>query len=544
MESLHSKYVRCLDRENIVRQIEQFLSDFEKSKTDVKFPRGMYVYGASGVGKTKLVTNVLRELGYDFVTYDTGEVRNKHLIETMTADNMSDKNVLSMLLQSPEKNICRKRIVVLMDEIDGLNSGDKGGINSLIKLIRHKKTKKQKNEQMTVNPVICIGNYFSDKKIRELMKVCFLLEVKRPSIQQTRILMNEILPPDNDRDSAIRDKIAQNANCDLRQLNSLIQMYNTDPRVFSGTVSSRYLTGPETQISCAKSITEELFSKQHSIDEHNVLMNDTDRTIVALLFHENLLDCIATSTPRVEANNRSDQHNSDLAAIELYKNILSKICFADYMDRITFQYQIWQFNEMTSIIKTFHSHKILHDNCIPIPIRPSDNNASSIRFTKVLTKYSTEYNNALFVQNLCQTLQLDQKDCFAFFEALRNNKMELSSRGKIEPLLFSSENLKKDARVNGLSPRELQTHAKKKTKTIDSAQKDSCLDNAFISNIELMLTNAGIDIGKLFIKRIYRFLDAESIVVIPAYNLDQLHDEYFDDNLQMQTDDPINAYVS
>ena len=30
-----------------------------------------------------------------------------------------------------------------MDEIDGMNNGDKGGINSLIKLIRPKKTKKQ-----------------------------------------------------------------------------------------------------------------------------------------------------------------------------------------------------------------------------------------------------------------------------------------------------------------------------------------------------------------------------------------------------------------
>ena len=33
-----------------------------------------------------------------------------------------------------------------MDEIDGMNSGDKGGINTLIKLIRPKKTNKQKRK--------------------------------------------------------------------------------------------------------------------------------------------------------------------------------------------------------------------------------------------------------------------------------------------------------------------------------------------------------------------------------------------------------------
>ena len=47
-----------------------------------------------------------------------------------------------------------------------------------------------------------------------------------------------------------------------------------------------------------------------------------------------------------------------------------------------------------------------------------------MRFTKVLTKYSTEYNNYLFIQNLCFTLGMDQKDLFAFFNDLRNEKSE------------------------------------------------------------------------------------------------------------------------
>ena len=49
-----------------------------------------------------------------------------------------------------------RKIVILMDEIDGMNNGDKGGINALIKLIRQKKTQKQRLESMTLNPIICI----------------------------------------------------------------------------------------------------------------------------------------------------------------------------------------------------------------------------------------------------------------------------------------------------------------------------------------------------------------------------------------------------
>ena len=54
-----------------------------------------------------------------------------------------------------------------MDEIDGMNNGDRGGINAIIKIVRPKKTKKQKLEDTSINPIICIGNKHADKKINE-----------------------------------------------------------------------------------------------------------------------------------------------------------------------------------------------------------------------------------------------------------------------------------------------------------------------------------------------------------------------------------------
>jgi DNA polymerase III delta prime subunit len=473
----------------------------------------MYIFGYSGAGKTTLVRNVLRELNYDTVVYDTGEVRNKSMIETMTCNNMSDKNILSMM---QERRDCsyyedengnpvyhRKRIVLLMDEIDGLNSGDKGGINSLIKLIRHKKTKKQKNEQMTMNPVICIGNYYSDKKIKELMKVCVQLEIKRPSFEQMKKLMSELLPgPSDTTDAEIREKIAWNANGDLRQLHSLLGIYKNNPNIFGNSESCRYLTVPRNHVSNAKSITEKLFQHKYSIDDHNLVMNDTDRTIVALLFHENLLDFIPPTATATAITTATDKHKqTDWASINLYETILGKICFADYMDRVTFQNQIWQFNEMSSLIKTMHTHKILHDNCVPIQreeISPTTEHRQTefrlpiIRFTKVLTKYSTEYNNALFVQNLCQILQVDRKDCFTFFDGLRYRGGGRGDSGPPRELALARA-------PPQLGPTSLTINKKR-------------IDNSFIANIENMFNMMGIEIAKLFIKRIYRYLDAESIL--------------------------------
>jgi hypothetical protein len=103
-------------------------------------------------------------------------------------------------------------------------------------------------------------------------------------------------------------------------------------------------------------------------------------------------------------------------SIPFYLKILNNICFADYMDRITFQNQIWQFNEMTSLIKTFYNNKIYHET---FPENQNKFHPTEVRFTKVLTKYSTEYNNILFVHNLCQELDLDKKDLIVFFQGLR-----------------------------------------------------------------------------------------------------------------------------
>ena len=40
---------------------------------------------------------------------------------------------------------------------------------------------------------------------------------------------------------------------------------------------------------------------------------------------------------------------------------------------------------------------------------------TDVRFTKVLTKYSTEYNNSTFIQGLAQSLGVDSKDMFSMF---------------------------------------------------------------------------------------------------------------------------------
>jgi hypothetical protein len=191
----------------------------------------------------------------------------------------------------------------------------------------------------------------------------------------------------------------------------------------------------------AKKITHSLINKPVHIQDHNTFMNETDRTIVALLWHENIVDAISAT-------------NKD-KSIPFYLKIIENMCFADYTDRITFQNQIWQFNEMSSLMKTFHNNKIYHDT---FPENVNKYKPSEVRFTKVLTKYSTEYNNILFIFNLCQELDMDKKDLISFFQELR---------------IFYGENFYNQPEI--------------------------------LNKVEQLFEN--YDINKLDIKRIYRYLD-------------------------------------
>jgi DNA polymerase III delta prime subunit len=385
-----------LGREQAYKKIKIILDGFQENKTDITLKRGIYIYGNPGSGKTEFVVNLLREQNYDIIKYDAGDIRNKSIIDTITKHNMSDKNIMSMF----EKKV--KKIVIVMDEIDAMNNGDKSGINSLIKLIRPKKTKKQKVEEVSFNPIICIGNYQMNKKIKELMKVCHTFELKTPSNEQISSLL---LSMNLKFDKVLNDNIILFIQGDLRKLVSIHQMAVKENNILQNDIIETIFQ-PKSYNDDSKKLTQHLINNSYPIEQHKVLMNETDRTTVALLWHENIIDVLA-------------KYKKDVS-IPFYQTVLDNICFADYIDRITFQNQAWQFNEMSSLIKTFYNNKLYHEQFIKKP----KFNPVEVRFTKVLTKYSTEYNNSLFIKTLCQQLSMDQKDMFSFFMHIKTQHSE------------------------------------------------------------------------------------------------------------------------
>jgi hypothetical protein len=391
----YDEYNKLLNRESIKENIESILNHFDEICQYNTSKKGIYIHGHPGTGKTTFVLQLLKRLNYDVILYNAGDVRNKSLFQTIDSNHISNRNVLDLMCNRVRK------IAIVMDEIDGMNNGDKGGIDALIKLIRQKKTKKQKCENTTLNPIICIGNHENDKKIRELMKASHVFELPLPTVQQIHDLLLHVLPPYNTFDRDFQVQIIDYIQGDLRKFDFLVQLWKKRPTLITPSVLKN-IFHLKTSNEDAKKITWKLLSKPVPLKDHNIFMNETDRTTVALLWHENIAHLLS-------------QHPMH-KVFPFYCKLLSNMCYADYIGRITFQSQIWQFNEMTSLIKTFYNNQMFH---IEFPKTPKPIQLSEIDFTKVLTKYSTEYNNQLFLQSLCQRMTMDKKDLVSFFHELR-----------------------------------------------------------------------------------------------------------------------------
>jgi hypothetical protein len=230
------------------------------------------------------------------------------------------------------------------------------------------------------------------------MKVCYTVELKKPTIVQMTTLIDLTMP---DVNMNLKTNMIEFIQSDMRKLQTICKLYNKNKDILNNDII-RNIFELKSYNDDTKKITQKLINNPSHINDHLTIMNETDRTIVGLLWHENIIDVIG----------KMKKEDS----IPFYLNILDNMCFADYIDRITFQNQIWQFNEMSSLMKTFYNNKLYHDT---FPENRNTFKPSEVRFTKVLTKYSTEYNNMLFIYNLSQELDLDKKDLLALFQELR-----------------------------------------------------------------------------------------------------------------------------
>ncbi len=121
-------------QDDAIKILKQFVQQFPKK-------RALLVYSPSGTGKTSLAYALASELNSEVFELNASHLRNREQL----------KNILSPATM--QSSLFEKGKVILVDEVEGVTSGEIGGLQMLLEII-----------DATSFPIIITANNIWDKK--------------------------------------------------------------------------------------------------------------------------------------------------------------------------------------------------------------------------------------------------------------------------------------------------------------------------------------------------------------------------------------------
>jgi len=373
----HINYYNTNDIKYIYANVSNYIKNLDKPNS----PKYLYVYGDIGIGKTTIINSILTSLKYNINYIDCNQ--NKLSVdELINMTNISD--VYSMFFNNKQNN------ALIIDNINYYSYSDKSYFTNLIKLL------KKKNSHKPI-PFIFINTLQEEKKFTELYKISTLLKINPPSNSQLKNIILKLYPSIFELENShhIVNNILDYLDNKFYKLINIHYFYNNNiiELKFNSATSSSNTNSISSSIinnSNIKLLTKNLLEHRFNLNDLDII-NYSDRTSLSLLLHENIIKLFNT--------------NLTSADLKIYKKILQNFAFCDCIDKNIFLYQIWQLNDITYIIKIFYNNFILYQNNLLKHIHQKD-----IIFTKILTKYSSEYNNFNFIFSNTQLYCTNKKN--------------------------------------------------------------------------------------------------------------------------------------
>lgn len=206
-----------------VQKLRNWLSNwFSNAKKDFKVggPDGSGIFraalisGPPGIGKTSAAHLVAQELGFDILEKNASDVRSKSLLNSTVKSVLNNTSVVGFFKHQhdAEHDVNEKRFCLIMDEVDGMSSGDHGGAGALSAFCR-----------ITQMPMILICNDKSLPKMRTFDKVTFDLPFRRPTETEMRSrLLTIALREKLKLDPTVIGQLVQATGNDIRQIINLM----------------------------------------------------------------------------------------------------------------------------------------------------------------------------------------------------------------------------------------------------------------------------------------------------------------------------------
>ena len=315
-----------IGNQSALKTLRDWLRGWNVHKKQIK--KAVMISGPPGIGKTSSAILVCRELGFEPIEVNASDARGKSDSSALKGVGGKLANVVKALVTNHNVSFNttnRKKLCLVMDEVDGMSAGDRGGIVDLVDTIKN-----------TRIPIITICNDKYSSKLKPLAAHVLELPYRRPMVSQINKRMLDICRAEGlTADKDTMDAFIQSAHGDIRLLLGQLQMIRLCSTTLSeGTTTTKDIVINPFDVS-RRLLTEALGLK----DQIDLIFKDAD--LVPLLVQENYLN----HCPKISMG-------KPMTILRVIAKAADGISSGDVINRAIHQHQHWHLMPLAVTLST------------------------------------------------------------------------------------------------------------------------------------------------------------------------------------------------
>ena len=208
-------FLELKGQDNAILEIRNFFNSFPSNKKAIVF------HGPAGVGKTSIAYAIQKELNLEMFELNASDFRNKEQL------------LVKLKPASEQHSLFKKGKVLLVDEVDGLSSSDRGGLPELLELI-----------ESTKFPIVITANNIWDAKFGELRNKCKLVGLKELDYKVVSLILQEVSKKEKlTIDNQVLVSLSIKSKGDVRAALNDLQILSSDMDISYLTIDERNKDG-------------------------------------------------------------------------------------------------------------------------------------------------------------------------------------------------------------------------------------------------------------------------------------------------------------